>query len=164
MGFKVAILTISDTASKGARKDLSGPFIREFLESIGPFKVKEMAICPDEIPEIKRHFIDWCDKKAIDLVVTTGGTGLSPRDVTPEATIEVIERECPGMALAMLLYGMKKTPRAMLSRGRVGVRKETLIVNLPGSKKAVEDGLNALKDILEHALLKIKGDTTPCGT
>ncbi len=164
MGFKVAILTISDTASKGARNDLSGPFISEFLEAIGPFEVEEMAVCPDEIPDIKRHLIDWCDKKEIDLVVTTGGTGLSPRDVTPEATMEVIERECPGMALAMLFHGMKKTPRAMLSRAKVGIRRETLIVNLPGSKKAVEDGLNSLKEVLEHALLKIKGDATPCGT
>jgi len=161
--FKAAVLTISDSASKGARADATGPFIKDFLKGLNIFEVTKIAICPDEVYEIKKILKEWADDENIDLVVTTGGTGLSPRDVTPEATLSVIERQVPGMAEAIRSYGLKKTPRAMLSRGVVGIRKNTLIINLPGSKRAVKDGLEAIKEVLEHAIKKLKGDSTPCG-
>ncbi len=161
--FKVGILTVSDSGAKGAREDKSGPFIEDFLHALGGFKVNKKSICPDEKEDIRSILIDWVDNLKLDLIVTTGGTGLSPRDVTPEATKTVLDKEIPGIAEAIRIYGLNKTPRAMLSRAVAGSRKDTLIINLPGSLKAVEDGLNAIKDVLEHAILKIKGDTRPCG-
>ena len=157
----VAVLTLSDKGSKGEREDASGPMIREMLKGIDA-EVKYYDILPDEKELIKEKLIEYC--KLVDLILTTGGTGLSPRDVTPEATIEVIERQIPGIAEAMRIEGLKKTRRAMLSRAVAGVRGKTLIINLPGSPKAVKENLEIILDVLPHAVEKIKGDTSECAT
>jgi molybdenum cofactor synthesis domain-containing protein len=157
----VAVLTLSDKGSKGEREDASGPMIREMLKSIDAV-VKYYDILPDEKELIKGKLIEY--GKLVDLILTTGGTGLSPRDVTPEATIEVIDRQIPGIAEAMRIEGLKKTRRAMLSRAVAGVRGKTLIINLPGSPKAVKENLEIILGVLPHAIEKIKGDTSECAT
>jgi molybdopterin adenylyltransferase len=120
------------------------------------------AVCPDEESEIRKILVTWADEDRADLILTTGGTGLSPRDVTPEATMSVINREIPGMAEAMRGASMKKTPHAMLSRAVAGVRGRTLIVNLPGSPKGAKENLEAVMPALEHAIAKIQGDPSEC--
>jgi molybdopterin adenylyltransferase len=157
----VAVLTLSDKGSKGEREDASGPMIREMLKGIDAV-VKYYDILPDEKELIKEKLIEY--GKLVDLILTTGGTGLSPRDVTPEATIEVIEKQIPGIAEAMRIEGLKKTRRAMLSRAVAGVRGKTLIINLPGSPKAVKENLEIILGVLPHAVEKIKGDTSECAT
>ncbi len=157
----VAVLTLSDKGSKGEREDASGPMIREMLKGIDA-EVKYYDILPDEKELIKEKLIGY--GKLVDLILTTGGTGLGPRDVTPEATIEVIERQIPGIAEAMRIEGLKKTRRAMLSRAVAGVREKTLIINLPGSPKAVKENLEIILGVLPHAIEKIKGDTSECAT
>ena len=157
----VAVLTLSDKGSKGEREDASGPMIREMLKGIDA-EVKYYDILPDEKELIKGKLIEY--GKLVDLVLTTGGTGLGPRDVTPEATIEVIDRQIPGIAEAMRIEGLKKTRRAMLSRAVAGVRGKTLIINLPGSPKAVKENLEIILGVLPHAIEKIKGDTSECAT
>jgi len=156
---KVAILTLSDKGSKGEREDLSGPAIMEIIKRINA-SVEYYEIISDEKDLIKEKLMDYCKK--VDLILTTGGTGLSPRDVTPEATLEVIEREIPGIAEAMRLEGLKKTNRSMLSRAVAGVRDNTLIINLPGSEKAVRENLEVIIDVIPHAIEKIKGDSKDC--
>ena len=156
----VAILTLSDKGSKGEREDLSGVSIKKMLKQIGA-AVEHYDILPDEKDMIKKKLMEYSNK--VDLILTTGGTGLSPRDVTPEATLEVIDREVPGIAEAMRIEGLKKTKRAMLSRAVAGVRGRTLIINLPGSPKAVKENLEVIMDVIPHAIEKIKGDTTECG-
>lgn len=155
----VAILTLSDKGSKGEREDLAGPLIREMISGIGA-TVEYCEVIPDEKDLIKEKLMDYSNK--VDLVLTTGGTGLSPRDVTPEATLEVIDKEIPGIAEAMRSVGLEKTKRAMLSRAVAGVRGNTLIINMPGSPKAVKEGLEAIMDVLPHAIEKIKGSTEDC--
>ena len=155
----VAVLTLSDKGSKGEREDASGPMIREMLKGIDAV-VKYYDILPDEKDLIKGKLIEY--GKLVDLILTTGGTGLGPRDVTPEATIEVIDRQIPGIAEAMRIEGLKKTRRAMLSRAVVGIRGKTLIINLPGSPKAVKENLEIILGVLPHAVEKIKGDTSEC--
>jgi molybdenum cofactor synthesis domain-containing protein len=157
----VAVLTLSDKGSKGEREDTSGPMIREMLKGIDA-AVKYYDILPDEKELIKGKLIEY--GKLVDLILTTGGTGLGPRDVTPEATIEVIDRQIPGIAEAMRIEGLKKTRRAMLSRAVAGVRGKTLIINLPGSPKAVKENLEIILGVLPHAIEKIKGDTSECAT
>jgi molybdopterin adenylyltransferase len=154
-----AVLTISDRGSKGEREDLSGPLIQDILKRIDA-EVKYCEILPDEKKHIKEKLIEY-SKKA-DLILTTGGTGLSPRDVTPEATVEVIDKQVPGITEAMRLGGLKKTSRAMLSRAIAGVKKKALIINLPGSPKAVKESLNIILDVIPHAIEKIKGDISEC--
>ena len=156
----VAVITLSDKGSKGEREDLSGSSIKEMLKRIGAV-VEHYDILPDEKNMIKKKLIEYSGK--VDLILTTGGTGLSPRDVTPDATREVIEREVPGIVEAMRMEGFKKTKRAMLSRAIAGVRGKTLIINLPGSPKAVKENLEVIMEILPHAIEKIKGDITECG-
>ncbi|HEC49558.1 MAG TPA: MogA/MoaB family molybdenum cofactor biosynthesis protein [Candidatus Desulfofervidus auxilii] len=160
--YKVGILTVSDKCSQGERKDRSGKLICQILAENG-YEIYTYKIVPDEEEIIIQHLIKWSDELHLDLIVTTGGTGLSPRDVTPEATLKVVKKEVHGIAEALRLEGLKKTPHAMLSRGIAGTRGETLIINLPGSPKAVKEGLAVLLPILSHALAKLKGDPTECG-
>ena len=155
----VAVITLSDKGSRGEREDLGGPMIREMVGKIGA-EAAYYEIIPDEVELIKEKLIEY--SKKVDLILTTGGTGLSPRDVAPEATRDVIDREIPGIAEAMRAEGMKKTKRAMLSRAVAGVRGRTLIINLPGSPRAVKEGLETVLDVLGHAIEKIKGCTSDC--
>ncbi|MBI5409292.1 MAG: MogA/MoaB family molybdenum cofactor biosynthesis protein [Nitrospirae bacterium] len=156
---KVSILTLSDKGSKGEREDASGPAIEKMLKKIDA-EVVSYDILPDEKALIKKKLISLCNKA--DLILTTGGTGVSPRDVTPEATREIIKYEIPGLAEAMRLKGLKKTPFAMISRAVAGVRGKTLIVNLPGSPAAVKENLSVILSCLPHAIEKIKGSQKEC--
>jgi len=159
--FKVAILTISDRGSKGEREDSSGPLIREMIKDL-PAQVIHYEVIPDEKDQIIDALIKSADRLKSDLVLTTGGTGLSPRDVTPDATRKVIDKEVPGFAEAMRAESLKKTPHAMISRAVVGIRGSTLIVNLPGSPKSVKENLEVILAALPHALSKLKGDPSEC--
>lgn len=153
------VLTLSDKGASGKRTDESGPVVREMLGSIGA-EVRHYEILPDEKELIREKLLEYSGK--VDVIVTTGGTGLSPRDVAPDATLEVIEREIPGMAEAMRAAGLPKTPRAMLSRAVAGVRGAALIINLPGSPKAVRETLAAVLEVLPHTVDKIKGSGEEC--
>jgi molybdopterin adenylyltransferase len=157
---KVAILTLSDKGSKGEREDKSGPTIERLVRKIGA-AIVHSEILPDDKVKIKRKLMSLC-KKA-DLVLTTGGTGVSPRDVTPDATKEVIDYEVPGIAEAMRAKGLKKTPYSMISRAVAGIRGKTLIINLPGSPKAVKENLAVVLPVLSHTVEKIKGSSEECG-
>jgi molybdenum cofactor synthesis domain-containing protein len=160
---RVAILTISDKGSKGEREDRSGPALKEILEKAG-FAIASLEVLPDDKPLLEQRLRHLADASRLDLVVTTGGTGVSPRDVTPDATLAVIDRQVPGMAEAMRANSLAKTPHAMLSRAVVGIRGQTLIVNLPGSVKGAQENMEALLPALEHALDKIQGDPSECGS
>ena len=160
--FSVGILTISDKGSRGEREDQSGPEIRRILVSL-PGRVEEYEVIPDEEEIISRKLIQYSDQNGLQLILTTGGTGLSPRDVTPEATRRVLDREVPGIAEAMRAEGMKVTPTAMLSRAAAGTRGQSLIINLPGSPRAVRENLMVILPALKHALEKIQGDPADCG-
>jgi len=157
----VAIITVSDKGSRGQREDASGSALGQYLESRG-FQVAHREIVPDEVREISRAIVQSVDEKKAALVVTTGGTGVAPRDVTPEATLEVLDRPVPGMAEAMRAASLAKTPHAMISRAVVGIRKEALIVNLPGSPKGAVENLDAIMPAVPHALEKIQGDPSEC--
>jgi molybdenum cofactor synthesis domain-containing protein len=157
---KVGILTVSDKGARGEREDRSGPAIREMMEAAGG-EIVRAKIVPDEQDEIRAALIDWSDE-GLDLILTTGGTGFSPRDWTPEATKAVIDRETPGIAEAMRRAGMERTPTAMLSRAAAGIRKRTLIVNLPGSEKAVRESLDAILPALPHGVDILKGTASEC--
>lgn len=160
--FTFAVVTMSDKGSRGEREDTSGAYLQERLGREG-YEQVHYTIVPDVVPVIVSTLTDLADVRKVSLVVTTGGTGLAPTDVTPEAMLEVIEREIPGMAEAMRLESLKKTSRGMLSRGKVGIRGKTLIVNLPGSLKAVKENLEVILPVLPHALEKIRGDEGDCG-
>jgi molybdenum cofactor synthesis domain-containing protein len=158
--FQIGVLTLSDKGSQGQRVDESGPVVEELLAPVG--EVVHVAILPDDIASIATLLIAWTDQGKLDLIVTTGGTGLSPRDVTPQATLQVIDYEIPGMAEAMRMQSLQKTPHAMVSRAVVGVRKQTMIINLPGSPKAARENLETLLPALPHALAKLTGDPSDC--
>jgi len=163
MSYKVAILTVSDRSSAGLRKDLSGPAIRDFLNSSKvDFQLVSQEIVPDEQEKIIKMLRLWSDDY-ISLILTTGGTGFSPRDITPEATLAVIERQAPGFAEAMRSESRKITPHAMISRAVSGIRKQSLIINLPGSIKGVQECLAVILPALPHALDKLMGDQSDCG-
>ena len=157
------ILTISDKGSRGEREDTSGPQLREMLNEQG-YSVVAYAVVPDEIAIIEETLRAWADELKIDLILSTGGTGVSPSDLTPEATRAVLDREIPGIGEAMRLASLQKTPNAILSRGIAGIRKQSLIINLPGSKKAARENLAAVLPALQHAIYKIKGGTKDCGS
>lgn len=161
--FSVGILTISDKGSAGKREDASGLLLHQLVDQI-PGKVTVYQVVPDEKEIIRNQLISFSDRWNVDLVLTTGGTGVSPRDVTPDATQEVIDRLVPGMGEIMRAEGYKKNPRAIISRGIAGIRKKTLIINLPGSPRAVRENFEILLPALSHAIEKMKGDPEDCGT
>jgi molybdenum cofactor synthesis domain-containing protein len=161
MMITVGIITMSDKGSRGEREDLSGEEIRRMIIGL-PAEVRAYEIIPDELDIIKDKLIEYVDKKGLDLIITTGGTGVSPRDVTPEATLAVIEKELPGVSEVMRAESLKKTPNAMISRAVCGIRKESLIINLPGSPRAVRENLIVVLPVITHALEKIKGSTAEC--
>jgi len=160
--FTVGILTISDKGSRGERQDKSGEAIREILSSMN-VRIVNYDIVPDEKELIAQELISWADKNNLDVILTTGGTGLTPRDVTPEATLAVVDRIVPGFAEAMRTESLKKTPMAMLSRAVVGTRGKCLIINLPGSPKAVRECLEVVLPALPHAVETLKGQAGECG-
>lgn len=159
--FNVAIICMSDKGSKGEREDLSTKVIEEIVTSRG-YNVTEKILIPDEIDIIKKNLIRVCDEEIANLILTTGGTGFSKRDVTPEATEEIIEKRVPGIPEAIRTYSMTITKRAMLSRATAGIRKNTLIINLPGSPKAVKESLEYIIDDLKHGLEILLGTAHEC--
>lgn len=157
--FRAAILTLSDKGARGERVDESGRILREILEQ-ARIEVVQYEVIADDRDILKDRLINLSG--SVDLILTNGGTGLSPRDITPDVTLEVIDREVPGIAEAMRFEGLKKTRRAMLSRAVAGARGECLIINLPGSPRAVREGIGAVLDVIPHAIEKLKGSEKEC--
>jgi molybdopterin adenylyltransferase len=160
--FSFAVVTMSDKGSRGEREDTSGKLLLELLQEEG-YTLLDYVIVPDNKEKIVETLLDLADNRKADLIVTTGGTGVAPTDVTPEAMQGVIEKDIPGMAEAMRAASLRVTPHAMLSRARAGIRGDSLIINLPGSKKAARENIEVLLPALPHALDKIKGGTSDCG-
>ena len=160
--FRVAILTVSDRSAQGVREDASGAAVREVIQAGLEATVVAYQVVPDEQAEIEAVLRGWADDGVADLILTTGGTGLAPRDVTPEATRAVIEREVPGIPEAMRAASLAITPFAVLARMVAGTRKQTLIINLPGSPKAVRENLAVVVPALAHGLEKLLGDPNDC--
>ena len=157
MDYTAAVITVSDLGSQGKRIDTSGPAVCKMIEDAG-FHVIHTAIIPDEQAEIQKMLIYCADELHANLILTTGGTGLSPRDVTPEATLSVLDREIRAIPVAMWVESLKVTPRAMLSRAVAGTRGKSLIINLPGSEKAAKENLSAIIGVLEHAMHMIAAE------
>ena len=157
MMLRFGILTLSDRSSRGERPDSSGPALARHIEAEG-WSVTKQSILPDEESAIREILASWADSQDLDILLTTGGTGFSPRDVTPEATRAVIEREAPGLAEAMRAASLKITPHAMLSRVVAGIRKKTLIINLPGSPKGAVENLQVITPVLSHAVQLLRED------
>ena len=156
-----AIVCVSDRCSQGVCQDKSGPLIKELVSPLG--KTAEYILVPDEKEKIEEALIYLCDDVKADVVLTTGGTGFAPRDITPEATKAIIEREAPGIAEAIRIKSLQITPKAMLSRSVSGIRGKSLIVNLPGSPKAVRESLEFILPVLPHAVEVLSGNTFSCG-
>lgn len=157
MSLRFGILTLSDRSAKGERADTSGPALADLIRAAG-WSVAKQAILPDDESAIRAALIEWADGGEVDIILTTGGTGFAPRDVTPEATRKVIDREAPGLAEAMRADSLKKTPHAMLSRAVAGIRGRTLIINLPGSPKGAVENLQTVQPVLPHAVQLLTDD------
>ena len=160
--FTAKVITVSDRSARGERPDGSGPVVKALLEEAG-YQVVDCIIVPDEMEEIAQALRQGAEED-VALILTTGGTGFAPRDVTPEATLSVVERQTPGIPEAMRAASMRITPRAMLSRSAAGILKRTLIVNLPGSPKAAKENLEAVLPALDHGLLMLRGAPADCAT
>jgi len=163
MTISAGVITVSDKGSRGEREDKSGIEIVNALEGLG-IRVSHTRIIPDEVELITQALLEYADTKQLDLIFTTGGTGVSPRDVTPDATLQVIDKEVPGMAEAMRRESAVITPHAMISRAVAGIRGRSLIINLPGSPRGVRENLAVVLPALRHAVEKIKGDDSDCGS
>lgn len=161
-GYTFGVLTLSDKGARGEREDTSGRMLCELLRDEGYIPAKYEVI-PDQLEQIVKRLESWADEDAVDLILTTGGTGVAPTDVTPEATLKVIEKQVPGIAEAMRAASLQITANAVLSRGVSGIRGKTLIVNLPGSKKAARENIEVVLPALQHALYKLKGGSADCG-
>ncbi|MBS3750894.1 MAG: MogA/MoaB family molybdenum cofactor biosynthesis protein [Anaerolineales bacterium] len=158
MSFQVAVLTVSDRSFAGEREDVSGPAVAERV-SLEGWDVIKRDIVPDDLEKIADIFRAWSDQERVDVILSTGGTGFAPRDVTPDATRAVVERTAPGLTEAMRAVSMDITPHAMLSRAEAGIRKATLIINLPGSPKAAVENLEVVLPVLPHAVALLRGDS-----
>ncbi|MDR2861934.1 MAG: MogA/MoaB family molybdenum cofactor biosynthesis protein [Syntrophobacterales bacterium] len=163
MAFTFAVITVSDKGHRGERADASGGEIKKIMEEAG-FVYADYLIVPDEVEAIQNALLTCADTKKIDLILTSGGTGLSPRDVTPEATAGILDKEIPGIAEVMRRESCLITPHAMLSRSVAGIRGTSLIINLPGSPRSVRDNLSVIVPALEHAIAKLQGDPTDCAS
>src|SRR5512147_1743711 len=157
MMLRFGIVTVSDRSSRGERADASGPALAQLIRTLN-WSVAKERIVPDEASAIQSTLIEWCDGDQVDVILTSGGTGFAPRDVTPEATRAVIQRDAPGLAEAMRAASLRKTPHAMLSRVVTGIRRRTLIVNLPGSPKGAVENLQVITPILSHAVQLLRED------
>jgi len=157
MAVRVSILTVSDRSSRGERPDLSGPALQSAAQQQG-WQIIDSGIVADEFDQIAQKLAEWADSGRCDLILTTGGTGFAARDVTPEATLSILERQTPGLTQAILVESLKITPHAMLSRAVSGIRGSTLIVNFPGSPKAAVENLNIILPVLPHAIELLRGD------
>jgi molybdopterin adenylyltransferase len=157
MDLRIGILTVSDRAWRGEREDASGPALENAIIEQG-WQVVSKAVVPDDLITLRDLLVSWVDSEEMDIILTTGGTGFSPRDVTPEATRSVIQRVAPGIAEAMRAAGLQVTPHSMLSRGIAGIRNKTLIINLPGSPKGAVESLQIVKSVLEHAIALLRQD------
>ena len=157
MTIRFGILTLSDRSSRGERSDSSGPALTRLIQAEG-WSVTKQSILPDDESAIRQILIEWADGAELDVILTTGGTGFSPRDVTPEATRAIIERDAPGLAEAMRAASLKITPHAMLSRIVTGIRRKTLIINLPGSPKGAVENLQVVMHVLSHAVQLLSED------
>lgn len=163
---RAAVVTVSDRSFRKLRVDLSGPAVSETLSGLAGVEVVQRVVVPDDKRFIRRAIRYFCDALRLDLVVTTGGTGVDPRDVTPDATLEMVDREVPGMAEAMRAAGLRSVPTATFSRAVAGIRRKSLVVNLPGSPAGARENLLAVLDTLPHAIGKIRdegGDCAPSG-
>ncbi len=157
MAIRVSILTVSDRSSRGERPDASGPALQSAVKQQG-WQIIDTAIVPDDAHQIAQRLAEWADSGRCDLILTTGGTGFTARDVTPEATLSIIERQTPGLIQAIFIESLKITPHTMLSRAVSGIRAHTLIVNFPGSPKAAVENLNIILPVLPHAVELLRGD------
>ena len=158
--FNIGIITASDKGSRGEREDASGRLIATMLQELG--QIRSYKVVEDDAEQISREMVTMADQLGVDLILTTGGTGLGPRDVTPEATLAVVDRQVPGIAEAMRAKSLEITSRAMLSRAVAGMRNKTLIINLPGSPKGVQECLEVILPALEHGLAIMKGEASEC--
>lgn len=158
----ISIITVSDRSYQGKREDLSGPTIRTWAEDKG-YVIRNEMIVPDELKSIKKALVD-CSDEGTDLIITTGGTGFAVRDVTPEATLAVIEKNAPGFVEVMRMKSLQVTPHAMLSRAVSGIRKKSLIINMPGSPKAVRENLGFIESGIPHAIALLQAQVTDCGS
>ncbi len=162
--YSCGILTISDKGSRGERQDTSGPQLQQQLCAAGPYTISKYAIVADDPVAIGATLKNWCDTEGLDLILTTGGTGVSPSDQTPETTLPLLDKEIPGISEMMRMASFQKTPNAILSRGVAGIRKNSLIINLPGSERAARENLGTILPGLAHAIYKIKGGSKDCGS